>query len=89
MTGARCVRSGYCCKQRPCPYGTAGADGGCVHLVPDPGSRAGQYLCARYEWIRRQPGAELCPAFGAGCSSTLLNEDRSRVLRVLQGGAHA
>ncbi len=75
-----CVRSGYCCKQRPCPFGTADDSGACVHLVPDPASTAGQYLCAKYEEIRRQPGAELSPAFGAGCSSTMFNRDRELVL---------
>jgi len=75
-----CVRSGFCCKRAPCPYGTAGLDGACIHLVPDPASSAGQYLCERYDWIRKQPGAEWSPAFGAGCSSTLFNEDRDRVI---------
>lgn len=72
-----CVRSGFCCKRAPCPYG-AGVP--CVHLIPDPASAAGQYLCARYEYIQQQPGSEWSPAFGAGCSSTLFNEDRDRVL---------
>lgn len=75
-----CVRSGFCCKQAPCPFGEADATGACVHLTPDPESDAGQYLCARYDYIREQPGADLSPAFGAGCSSPLFNEDRERVL---------
>lgn len=77
---AACVRSGFCCKQAPCPFGEADETGACVHLKPDSESTAGQYLCARYDFIREQPGADVAPAFGTGCSSPLFNEDRDRVL---------
>lgn len=81
-----CVGSGFCCKTAPCFFGqTNGVTTACVHLelwtpteldVP-------RYRCGIYEIIRRQPGAELSPAFGAGCSSVLFNVDRDRVLVAL------
>lgn len=80
---SQCVRSGFCCKKAPCPYGEGVP---CVHLIPDPSSTAGQYLCARYDEISKDPGAYWSPAFGAGCSSPLFNTDRERVLLRRQVG---
>lgn len=76
-----CVRSGYCCKKAPCPYGHGVP---CVHLLPDPESSAGQYLCARYAEISADPNSWSSPAFGAGCSSPLFNTDREAVLVALR-----
>ena len=82
-----CIRSGFCCKSAPCLFGE-----------PIPGGRACRYLeverelapgvpihrCGRYEWIMANvDGPEYYPAFGAGCSSTLFNTDRERILAVL------
>lgn len=72
-----CVRCGYCCQKSPCPYG----DGvPCVHLVPDPSSTAGQYLCGKHAEISVDPMSEFAPAFGAGCCSPLFNTARDAVL---------
>jgi hypothetical protein len=57
-----------------------------VHLVPDPESSAGQYLCERYAEIQTDPASEISPAFGAGCSSPLFNRDRELVLLRLKEG---
>jgi hypothetical protein len=68
-----CVRSGYCCKKAPCPFGTWDSERAqCAYLG---GNKPGAYTCLRYAEITRAPGAELSPAFGAGCSSSL-NTDR-------------
>lgn len=73
-----CVRSGYCCKVAPCPWGRVNEQTGyCEHLK---GSGPGFYECARYEEIKQAPDSHLCPAFGAGCSSTLFNTDRELVI---------
>lgn len=78
--------SGFCCKQRPCPYGEAAPDTGwCIHLVPWEGDTLGvpRYRCGRYDFIKTQPGWEYIPAFGFGCSSTL-NRDRDSVVLALR-----
>jgi len=73
-----CLRSGFCCKQAPCPYGEWNKEKTqCKHLI---GDKPGEYACGMYEHIIKQPGSEVCPAFGAGCSSTLFNEDRDSLL---------
>jgi hypothetical protein len=71
-----CVRSGYCCRQAICPFGEW--DTGlqrCKYLA---GSIPGRFSCDRYdEIVAGAPGngADLSPAFGAGCCSPL-NSDR-------------
>lgn len=73
MDPAPCVRSGFCCKQAPCPFGKWNqAETQCAHLV---GDRIGRYACGIHDEILGQPGADDCPAFGAGCCSPL-NTDR-------------
>ena len=49
----------------------------CKFLI---GDEPGNFACGKYDEIVGQPGAENSPAFGAGCSSTLGNEARTRVL---------
>lgn len=81
-----CVGSGFCCKRAPCPYGERDpATGWCIHLEPwrDDDLPAQRYRCARYAFIIQQPGSGWVPAFGAGCSATLFNDDRERVLAAL------
>jgi hypothetical protein len=78
-----CVGSGFCCKQAPCGFGAWDAERRqCIYLElwEQSETKAPRYRCARYEHISQQPGAHLSPAFGAGCSSTLFNEDRSAIL---------
>jgi hypothetical protein len=80
--GSGCVRSGYCCKQAPCPFGKWDNEKHqCVHLE---GEGIGLYSCGIYEEILGQPGADLCPAFGAGCCSPF-NSDR-RVFQLTEHG---
>jgi hypothetical protein len=77
-----CVGSGFCCKVAPCPFGTAGESGGCVHLVPWAASelRAPRYRCGIHAEIVKDASSEVSPAFGAGCSSTMFNEPRRAIL---------
>ena len=75
-----CLRSGYCCKQRPCPFGevVSSTDRSCRYLE---GDRPGHYRCGIYEFISRQPASEyanISPAFGGGCCSPL-NSDRTEL----------
>lgn len=81
-----CVGSGFCCRQRPCPFGEPDETGGCRFLEPwkDDDLDVPRYRCGKYEEIRRDPSSVVSPAFGAGCSSTLFNQDRSRVLVALR-----
>jgi len=52
--------------------------------VPVDGLR---YTCGIAEEIMTKPGWELSPAFGAGCSSTLFNADRDRIIRLARQGS--
>jgi len=74
-----CVRSGFCCKRGPCPYGeSVSADNpACKFLV---GDKPGEYSCGKYDEIIKDPSSAFSPAFGAGCSSTLFNPERDQVL---------
>lgn len=77
--GARmCVRSGFCCKQAPCPFGTWSEEKHqCIHLQFN-----GKYECGIFDEIvnRSQKEWEIAPAFGAGCCSPL-NSDRQAIIR--------
>ncbi len=84
VTNSPCVRSGYCCNERPCPFGRSdetrpGHKQPCVYLE---GDGPGAYKCGIADWILTQPQWELSPAFGAGCCSTM-NSDRRDVLKKL------
>ncbi len=77
-----CVRSGFCCKQAPCPFGKWDEEKKqCAYLE---GSVIGRYACGIYDEILGKPGAELCPAFGEGCCSPL-NTDR-RIFHLMVNG---
>lgn len=71
-----CVMSGYCCRVAACPFGTWDEDRHqCAQLTEDD-------RCGRYDEILALPRERWAgsPAFGAGCSSTLGNERRARIL---------
>lgn len=70
-----CLRCGYCCKQAPCSFGTRSASGVCVYLI---GTQPGCYECDIAAEIKQQSGADISPAFGAGCCSPL-NSDRKEL----------
>lgn len=84
----RCVLCGFCCKQASCgaaPYDKA--LGRCEVLL-DNGD--GTYSCGKYEEILAMPRHmwEMSPAFGAGCCSSI-NEDRKRIVRrIINGQSH-
>ena len=77
-----CVRSGFCCKQSICPYGKWDKElHQCEFLE---GVAPGSYSCGKHDEIMElDPEQLVSPAFGAGCGSTLFNEDRDVVLKVL------
>lgn len=78
-----CLRSGHCCKVRPCAYGTWDAQNKrCVHLlvVETLPNGAEVHGCGKYDEIVQDPQSRWNPAFGAGCSSTLFNDAREAIL---------
>jgi hypothetical protein len=78
--GRECVQCGYCCTIGVCPFGKwDGTKGACRFLTED-------NQCAIYDEIKSQPGADVSPAFGAGCSSTLCNIRRNKKLQALRQG---
>ena len=77
-----CLHSGYCCKKVPCPWGEVNPDTGwCKHLEEREPNR---WYCGDYDHISKQPGANIVPAFGAGCSSPLFNTAREAILKESQ-----
>ncbi len=75
---AKCVQCGFCCTQAPCPYGTWDkARRCCTFLTAD-------MKCGKYDEIMKDPGALYCPAFGAGCTSSLFNDMREQKLKELR-----
>lgn len=81
----QCVQSGFCCKKAPCAFGTWDAvKGQCAHLEVAhelaPGVTV--HRCGIYDQIKGKPGADINPAFGAGCCSPLFNENRSAIIRL-------
>ena len=82
-----CVGSGLCCKKGPCAFGTWDAERGqCAHLFVGEVLPGGVevYRCGKYEQIRKQPGSEWNPAFGAGCCMALFNDNRQRIIIALR-----
>jgi len=76
---ADCVRCGGCCRAGACSYGKW-----------DPKKRQCSYLtennlCGEYDKIKDLPGSTLSPAFGTGCSSTLGNTYRQKILAERHG----
>lgn len=74
-----CVRSGFCCKKGPCPYGevTSPTNPACRFLevqevITDGRESAEVYRCGRYEYIIQQPGNEFIPAFWSGLLHALV-----------------
>jgi len=81
-----CIRSGFCCKKAPCAYGEVDPKTGWCSSLREV-SKIGDapiYGCGRYDYIKTQPGWEFSPAFGGGCSSTLFNDDREKILRAVK-----
>lgn len=78
-----CVGSGLCCKTGPCPYGTWDAQKKqCSELqIGLQGDGFEIYRCGRYEYIKKQPGNEFVPAFGAGCCMSLFNTNRRNIIK--------
>jgi len=73
-----CVRSGFCCKQAPCPFGevTSAKNSACKFLG---GEKPGQHFCQKYDEIIKDKTSWISPAFGAGCGSPL-NSDRVKLI---------
>jgi len=71
-----CVQCGYCCRVRPCAFGTWDSEKKqqCTFLTEED-------FCSKYEEIKKLPGAEYNPAFGTGCSSALFNSFREKKIK--------
>lgn len=80
---SQCVQSGFCCKKAPCQFGEWDPVAEqCRYLEKNEKTpKYVTYKCAKYADIQKIPGSEISPAFGAGCSSTLFNEDRDNIIR--------
>jgi hypothetical protein len=82
--GGACVQSGYCCTVTPCKYGHQRPDQSeCLYLAP-PIPDTGQRYCEIVTVIRFLERNALHPMVGGGCSSTLFNADRDRVIEKLK-----
>ena len=80
-----CVGSGMCCKKGPCPYGEWDeSKSQCAFLeVKDIVDGIEIYQCGKYNEIVDQPGADMVPAFGAGCCMSLFNENRQQIISLI------
>lgn len=86
---SRCIGCGYCCLQRPCEFGESISDKkpACRYVkVIKKGNGFAIFGCRKYQEIQKTGRGEISPAFGAGCSSTLFNERRDRVLTGIMRG---
>jgi len=87
-----CVRSGYCCKKRPCDFGEVKGpdDPSCKFLEVEEEIAPGvfRHRCGRYNWILENVPERvwrfMTPAFGGGCSSPLFNTDRNAVIAAMR-----
>lgn len=71
---AKCVQCGFCCRVGPCDFGLWDPEKKqCTFLTDD-------NLCKKYYEIKDHPDAKMSPAFGAGCSSTLGNTHRDKII---------
>lgn len=86
MIAAPCVRYGHCCRVAPCLFGEWDEEAEQCRFLEDDGEF--QTRCGRYDEVMALPSSArwASPAFGAGCSSTLFNEDRDAVLRAMMRG---
>lgn len=80
MRDQACYRSGYCCKVATCAAGVmyGAPQRGCTFLE---GERPGEYQC---RLVLEHPELAEPMAIGAGCSSTLFNQDREEAIRHLK-----
>jgi len=88
MSFRPCVGSGKCCKTGPCAFGTWDeSKHQCIHLeVVHTTHGIDMHRCAHFEFIQRQAGSELNPAFGAGCCQPLFNTARQQILDLIKSG---
>ena len=71
---AQCVQCGFCCRVAPCGFGLWNPEKKqCDFLLDDS-------HCQKYYEIKEHPDAEINPAFGAGCSSSLGNNYRQKII---------
>ena len=88
MKTSPCVGSGLCCKKGPCPYGEwLESEHRCKFL--EEGLKENKtiiYRCGRYEYIQKQPGSQMVPAFGEGCCMSLFNQNRSQIIQEIKAG---
>ena len=72
-----CVQCGFCCTVGPCAFGKWNLEKHqCIFLTED-------NLCSKYEEIIKQKFADLSPAFGSGCCSSL-NSIRKEKIKTLR-----
>jgi len=83
-----CVGSGLCCKTGPCGFGIWSKEKSqCEYLeVGLSGEGFEVYRCGRYEYIKKQPGSDFMPAFGAGCCMSLFNSNRRSIINEVNNG---
>lgn len=80
-----CVGCGECCKKVLCGFGRPDPSGGCRYQVPwkDDNLPMTRYRCGVYDDIVDSPGADVSPAFGAGCCQPLENTARGQIVSAL------
>ena len=83
MSSSPCVRSGWCCKQGPCPFGKWDVEKNQCSFLG--GDIPGEHFCEKYDEIMEDPSSWVSPAFGAGCCLSL-NGDRQKVLLLRAAG---
>jgi hypothetical protein len=85
-----CVGSGLCCKTGPCGYGEWDTTKKqCAFLethYKDEVQQVEIHKCGRYDYIKVQPGADMMPAFGAGCCMGMFNTARNNIIRLFNKG---
>lgn len=76
-----CVRCGFCCKQSPCVYGKAQSSRNprCIYLSFDSCILC-TYRCTKWEEIQTLEKNAQYSMCDSGCSSTLFNFDRNKVI---------
>lgn len=85
----KCVGSGMCCQRGPCQFGESISDKepGCRFLeIKEVVNGVTIYKCGKYEEIVKQPFSDFNPAFGAGCCQSLFNENRQKILALVEKG---